>query len=168
MNEVSRGQFLKQLGLGTKALMAVYCLGAVSACSNEEEPTPNSTTNNTGNNSGNNAATGIKGTTTGSAIDFTIDLAATNYTKLKTEGEYVFVEGIIIANAKGKYVALSKTCTHQGSEVIYRKSENDIWCSSHGSEFGLGGEVEKSPATKGLTVYKAELSTDGKSLNIKA
>jgi cytochrome b6-f complex iron-sulfur subunit len=169
MNEVSRGQFLKQLGLGTKALMAYYCLGAVSACSSEEEePTP--VNNGTGNTSGTGTSTetGIKGTTTGSSIDFTIDLGSTNYTKLKTEGEFVFVESIIVVNAKGKYVALAKTCTHAGTQLTYRKTENDLWCSNHGSEFGTDGSIEKSPATKTLTVYKTELSTDGKSLNIKA
>jgi cytochrome b6-f complex iron-sulfur subunit len=165
MKDLSRALFLKQLGLGSKALMAYYCFGAVTACSTEEEPAPATTGGGTTTTTPN---TGISGTTTGTSINFTLDLTHKDLSKLKTEGEFLFVESIIIANAKGKIVALSKNCTHANTQLTYRKTENDLYCSNHSSEFGLDGSVEKAPATKALTVYKTELSTNGNSLTVKA
>jgi len=73
-----------------------------------------------------------------------------------------------VALAKGKkYVALSKACTHQGTTVDYRSAQDDIFCSNHGSRFALDGAVTNGPATKALTAYKTELSTDGNKLTIK-
>jgi cytochrome b6-f complex iron-sulfur subunit len=148
---LSRGQFLKQLGLSSGALMAFYCLGTVTACTKDEgEPAPSGTNNNSS--GGNNTPT---------KIDFTLDLASNDFRKLKTEGEFVYKDDIIIANVKGgKYVALSKACTHAGTTVQYRFNENDFWCSNHGSEFGVDGKVEKSPAASALKLYKTELTGD--------
>jgi hypothetical protein len=96
MNKQSRGQFLKTLGLSSKALMAVYCLGLVSACSSEEETvTPDPNTGNTGN----NTSSGVTGTTTGASIDFTIDLKNASYSKLTTDGEFAVIGAVIVANA---------------------------------------------------------------------
>jgi cytochrome b6-f complex iron-sulfur subunit len=161
--QVSRGQFLKQLGLSSAALMSFYCLGTtMTACTNNsDDPTPTPTTTPTG-----NTDTGVTGTTKGASIDFTIDLANTNFKKLKTEGEYLYVEDIIIANAKGIFVAISKVCTHQGTTIDYRSGTNDFKCPNHGSEFKLDGTVQKDPATKGLAVFKTALSMDGNSLKI--
>lgn len=166
MNEKSldRAQFLRQLGMGSKALMAFYCLGAVSACS-IESPEPDNT-GNTDNTSGGNA--GLSGTTTGNSINFTVDLTHTNYSKLKTEGEFVYVSNIIIVNAKGTMIALSKVCTHQGTTIEYRKGSNDFRCPDHGSQFTTDGSVTQSPAGKSLTVYSASLSQDGNTLTVKA
>jgi cytochrome b6-f complex iron-sulfur subunit len=156
----SRSQFLKTLGLSSKALMAIYCLGAVSACSKDEDKVdPN--TNNTG-----NTATGITGTTSGTTIDFTIDLKSTNYSKLTTNGEFAVIGDVIVANTGGTYVALSKSCTHQGTAVVYRKDQKDFYCSNHGSEFGVDGSVEKSPATSALKVYKTNLDAAASTLKV--
>lgn len=165
-SQLSRGQFLKQLGLSSAALMSFYCLGTtMTACTNNSDdptPTPNTTTP-TG-----NTDTGITGTAKGTSIDFTIDLTNTNFKKLRTEGEYLYVEDIIIANAKGVFVAISKICTHQGSTIDYRSGTNDFKCPNHGSEYKLDGTVQKDPATKALTMYKTALSSDGNSLKITA
>jgi cytochrome b6-f complex iron-sulfur subunit len=165
-SQLSRGQFLKQLGLSSAALMSFYCLGTtMTACTNNsDDPTPTPTTTTpTG-----NTDTGITGTAKGTSIDFTIDLTNTNFKKLKTEGEYLYVEDIIIANAKGVFVAISKICTHQGSTIDYRSGTNDFKCPNHGSEYKLDGTVQKDPATKALTMYKTALSSDGNSLKITA
>jgi cytochrome b6-f complex iron-sulfur subunit len=149
---LSRGQFLKQLGLSSGALMAFYCLGTVTACTKDDEPAASGTTTNPN-------TTGTNTTTT--KVDFTLDLTTNDYKKLKTEGEFVYKDDIIIANVKGgKFVALSKACTHAGTTVQYRAKEDDFWCSNHGSEFGHDGKVEKSPATTGLKVFKTELTGD--------
>lgn len=164
--QLSRGQFLKQLGLSSAALMSFYCLGTtMTACTNNsDDPTPTPTTTTpTG-----NTDTGITGTAKGTSIDFTIDLTNTNFKKLKTDGEYLYVEDIIIANAKGVFVAISKVCTHQGTTIDYRSGTNDFKCPNHGSEFKLDGTVQKDPATKALTMYKTALSSDGNSLKITA
>jgi cytochrome b6-f complex iron-sulfur subunit len=151
---VSRGQFLKELGLSGSALMAFYCLGSVTACKSEGEPTPTPSPN-TG---------GVKPPTppVGSTkIDFSLDLKSDDYKKLKTEGAFIYRENIIVANVKGgTFVALSKLCTHEGITVTYRLDQNDFWCSLHGSEFGSDGKVEKSPAASPLIVYKTELKDD--------
>ncbi|CAH0995820.1 Cytochrome b6-f complex iron-sulfur subunit [Emticicia aquatica] len=167
--QLSRGQFLKQLGLSSAALMSFYCLGTtMTACtSKSDDPTPTGTTPSTTTPSGNGSTdTGITGTTKGSSIDFTIDLTNTNFKKLKTDGEYTYVEDIIIANAKGVYVALSKICTHQGSTIDYRSGTADFKCPNHGSEFKTDGTVQKDPAAKALKAYKVEVLNNGNSIKI--
>lgn len=159
---LTRGQFMKQLGLSSKALMAFYCLGAVSACSKEDDPNPV----NNNNNNNNNTNTGLTGTTTGTSINFTLDLTNATYSKLLTEGEFLIIGDVIVANAKGNYVALSKACTHQGTTIQYRKDNNDFRCPNHGSEFALSGTVTKSPAVDSLKTFTATLATDKKSLKV--
>ena len=160
-SQLSRGQFLKQLGMSSAALMSFYCLGTgLTSCSKDEaDPTPTTTTGSTN--------SGVTGTTSG-AIDFTIDLTHADFKKLKTEGEFTYVADIIIANAKGTFVALSKVCTHQGTTINYRSGTNDFLCPNHGSQFKTDGTVSKDPATKALTVYKTELLNSNNSLKIKA
>lgn len=168
---VSRGQFLRSLGLSSSALMAFYCMGALTACSTgEDDPTPSGGNNTSGNNGGGgNSSTGVTGTTTGSSINYTVDLTSSAYSKLKNTGEFSIIgDTIVVATGNKSYVALSKACTHQGTTVQYRKDKGDLWCDNHGSEFNLDGSVKKSPAASPLTVFRATLSTDGNTLTVKA
>ena len=162
---MKREQFLRELGLSSSALMAFYCMGTtLTACSTgSEDPTPGGT--NTGNTT--SGLTGNADTSKGT-ISFTLDLTNSNYSTLKTAGNFEIVDSIIVANAKGTMVALSKVCTHEGTTIGYRSAQNDFFCSNHGSEFSTTGTVEVGPATKALTVYQAQLSTDGNTLTVKA
>ena len=169
--QLSRGQFLRQLGMSSATLMSFYCLGTtMTACTSaSEDPTPimppTPTTPPVVTPPATNS--GITGMTAG-AIDFTIDLTHPDFKKLKTEGEFTYVADIIIANAKGTFVALSKVCTHQGTTIDFRPTANDFKCPNHGSEFTTDGKVQKSPATTALKVYKAESTNSGNSLKITA
>ena len=161
---VSRGEFLRSLGMSSSALMAFYCMGAtLSSCSSkDDDPAPGGGTPPAG-------SPAVTGTTTGANLDFSIDMAAYKEKNLKTEGEFAVIgDAIIIALANKKYVALSKKCTHEGTAVGYRKAQNDIKCPLHGSEFKLDGAVQLGPAASPLTVFKTTLSTDGNSLTVKA
>ncbi|WP_337044151.1 QcrA and Rieske domain-containing protein [Emticicia sp. 17c] len=169
--QLSRGQFLRQLGLNSAALMAFYCMGTgLTACSGSGNDDPTPTTNGTGGTggTGGTTSTAVKGTTSGSSIDFTIDLTHADYSKLKTSGEFGYVSGIIVINTNGSYVALSKVCTHEGSTIAYRSASNDLKCPNHGSEFNLDGSVKLSPATQSLTVYKTEIQNSGNTLRVSA
>jgi cytochrome b6-f complex iron-sulfur subunit len=138
---LNRGQFLKELGLSSGALMAFYCLGGLTSCSTEEAPAPVAPT-----------------PPTSSKLDFTLDLSSTDFSKLKTEGQFVYKDSVLIANVKGgTFVALEKACTHQGTNLQYRLNNDDFWCSNHGSTFNSKGAVTKSPASSGLKVYSTEL-----------
>lgn len=165
--QLNRGQFLRQLGLSTGALMAFYCMGtSLTACSSsgdDTDPTPNP-----GGGNGNTNSAAIKGTTSGANIDFTIDLTHADFSKLKTAGQFDYVANIIIVNTGGTYVALSKVCTHQGSTISYRSDNNDLRCPNHGSEFNLDGSVKVSPATEALAVYKTEIQNSGNTLRVSA
>lgn len=169
-SQLSRGQFLKQLGMSSAALMSFYCLGTgLTSCSKDSDtPTPTTTTGGTTGGTTGSTDTGITGTSKGTAIDFTIDLTNTNFKNLKTEGSFTYVDDIIIANAKGTFVALSKICTHQGTTIDYRSGTNDFLCPNHGSQFKTDGSVQKDPATKALMVFKTELLNNNNSLKIKA
>jgi len=162
---LKRGEFLRSLGMSTASLMAFYCLGTtMTACgSKTEEPEPVVP----------GAGTGLTGTTTGSSINFTLDLSNATYSSLKTAGSYKIVGDVLVAfTSTNAYVALSKACTHQGTVLEYRSATNDLYCSNHFSEFSTTGAVESGPVTGGTTAalkaYKATLSADGKTLTVTA
>lgn len=163
MNKQSRGQFLKTLGLSSKALMAFYCIGAVSACSSEEETvTPTTNTGNTNN----NTTSGITGTTTGASLSYTIDLKNASYSKLLTDGEFAVIGDTLVANAGGNYVALSKACTHEGTTLTFRKAQGDLLCNNHNSQFATDGSVKVGPATSALKTYKTTFDAAASTLKI--
>jgi nitrite reductase/ring-hydroxylating ferredoxin subunit len=51
-------------------------------------------------------------------------------------------------NSDGSYLALAMICTHAGNSLV--KTGNKFYCSLHGSEFDLTGNVLKGPAEKHL------------------
>lgn len=143
---IKRGEFLRNLGLSSAALMAFYCMGTLTSCSKgsddpDPEPTPD--------------------------LDVTLDLTQADYRALQTVGGYTYYEDILIARVKSDtYVALSKICTHQSSTVFYRPATNDVYCPTHGSEYTTAGvvTVPAESGQKNLTQYKTSVS--GNSLRI--
>ena len=161
-DKMKRGEFLRSLGLSTSTLMAFYCLGTtMTACgSSDDDPEPNP---------GGGSGTGVTGTTTGNAINFTIDLTNASNSKIKTAGGYAWYGDVIVAlTSANAYVALEKKCTHQGSTIDFRAAQNDFLCPSHGSQFSTTGAVEEGPATAALKAFKTSLSADGNTLTISA
>ena len=169
-DQMNRGEFLRNLGMGSAALMAFYCMGTgLTACSkggSDPAPSPGATGGFTGN------ADPTKGT-----VNFTIDLADSNYSKLTTIGSYVYQNDIIIAHAKdGSYIAVSKLCTHQQQNIRYvlndvitpTKTEDDFYCDTHGSRFNNNGSVKNGPAATALQQFKTSLNADGTKLTIAA
>ena len=153
--QMKRGEFLRNLGLSSAALMSFYCMGTLTSCSSDDPApaTPGPTTPGTG------------------KVDFTLDLTNATFSKLKTDGQFVYQDNIIVARVKGgNYVALSKVCTHAGVEVEYRLAQDDFWCNpqkgGHGSEYATGGNVQVGPAAQSLKLYKTILSTDGNKLQV--
>ena len=152
-DQMKRGEFLRNLGLSSAALMSFYCMGTLTSCSSKDDPAPATTTPGAG------------------AVNFSLDLTNASFSKLKTDGQFVYQDNIIVARVKGgTYVALSKVCTHAGVDVQYRLAQDDFWCSpqngGHGSEYATSGSVQVGPAAQSLKMYKAVISTDGNTLRV--
>lgn len=137
---INRNQFLRKLGVGGAALMAIYCLGTLSSCSKE------------------NTSAGPK--------DFTISLDDPTYASLKTVGNFVVTNDVVIVcTGKDTFVAVTQICSHEGEkEITYRKSSNDFYCNAHGANFGMDGKGKNSNGSNGLKVYSTALT--GNSLRI--
>ncbi len=131
---ISRTKFLRKLGLNGAAIFAAtYCAGGLSSCVNESDTvTPD-----------NNGTIALA----------TIDLTASNYTKLNTKGNYVIVNNIVIANTSdGLFVAVPLTCSHEGQrEVTYRT--NEFYCTAHGARFSNAGKGLNNDGKNGLKLY---------------
>ncbi len=98
-------------------------------------------------------------------VDFTLDLDDPANADLKRRGGYVFRDGVIVARTSGDaYVAVSSACTHRGTSIDFRLSENRFVCLSGGSEFDTGGKVLSGPARLPLMKYNTLLR--GKSLRV--
>jgi cytochrome b6-f complex iron-sulfur subunit len=140
--KLTRLEFLKKLGLGGSALMAVYWGAQLSACSNKDNPSPSD------------------------KLDFTINLDESSYAKLKTPGNFIVKNDVVVAfTTDSKYVAVTVICSHEGEKkVAYRSSQNDFRCSEHGAEFNLEGKVKNGNGSGGLKVYNTSLV--GSSLRI--
>ena len=150
-NEMSRGEFLRSLGLSGATLMALYCMGTMTSCSSsKDDPAP------TNNNGGNTGGGGVK------SVDFTIDLTQ-NLTK---NGQFLISGDVIVARTStGLFVALSKVCTHQGTTIEFQGNDT-FKCNNHGSVFLTTGAVSNGPAADPLKVYKTELKENNTKLRV--
>ena len=127
---MDRSEFLKYLGTGT----LMTCAGCnLVSCDSNDDPAP--------------------------TAGFTLDLTLPANSALQTTGGSLSKDGIIIARISGsEFTAVSQACTHQGTNVNYRSSQQDFLCPNHGSIFDKNGLVKKGPATSALKKYNTELT----------
>jgi cytochrome b6-f complex iron-sulfur subunit len=166
---VSRGEFIRSLGMSSAALMAFYCMGTLTACSSKkDDPAPAVIIPGPGM----GASNGVTGNamTNAGAINFTIDLTNANFTNLKTAGNFVNVGEVIVFNVAGSYRALGRICTHQAGNLSYTASGNDLVCDTHAARFNIDGSPKSQPVGGGtITAVKAYSTTlSGNSLVVKA
>lgn len=129
---MNRKEFLKLMGMTATAYVASNLL---FSCSSNDSPT--APTN----------------------VDFTIDLNDPNYSFLKTPGEFLLKDNVIVAHTiDGQYIALSGLCTHEGEKITYDDANDNFFCPKHGSRFAKDGSVTKGPAKKQLYRYIVELN----------
>ena len=134
--QISRHQFLRKMGLGGSALLAVYCGASLTSCDNE-------------------AATPA---TTPAAKSLIIDLSAKENEVLKANGGYIIKNDIVVAKTNlGTYVAVTVVCSHEGNKAIsYQTSE--FVCSVHGARFDNAGKGLNVNGRNGITVYPTSVS----------
>lgn len=98
-------------------------------------------------------------------VDFTLDLTDPANASLKTNGGYIYKNGVIVTRTDaGTYVALSSICTHAGGTVYYDAAGNRFHCPVHGSNFATDGSVINGPAGSPLMKYNTSLN--GNSLRV--
>lgn len=131
---MNRKEFLTLVGGGTGVFAVMAC---TQACTKVNQPT----------------------------VDFTINLADPAYAVLINKGGYMYSSGVIIAyTLAGNYIAVSQTCTHGGTPVVFESGKDDFFCQTHSSTFAKSGQVTGGPASKNLKSYNTYLN--GKSLRI--
>ena len=97
--------------------------------------------------------------TPGGATNFTVDLNANP--SLKNAGGSLITRSIIIINlGEGNFTALSSVCTHEGCEVGFDQSANNIKCPCHGSVYTNTGAVINGPAPRALRSYSITQAGD--------
>ena len=136
---MDRKEFLASLGIGAAFLAYSAC---VEGC-NVQNPVSSAPSN----------------------VDFTLDLTAAANSPLKTNGGYVYNQGIIVARTTaGAYVAVYSVCPHAGATVQYDTKNNRFNCPAHGSNFSTTGSLINGPASSGLKQYNTSLN--GTSLRV--
>jgi cytochrome b6-f complex iron-sulfur subunit len=142
IGSMNRKEFFARVGFGAAAVLVPACIaGVATSCSND---------NSSG---GNPAPTGV---------DFSVDVSTGT---LATNGGFMVTQGIVIARTlTGSFLAVSASCTHEGTNVNYSASGNKFVCPNHGAQFSSTGVVTVGPATRNLTVYNTTLN--GNSLRV--
>lgn len=132
--DITRKEFLKNLGLSSAALWAVYCGIGLSACESEEV-IPQGSVNTT-------------------RLDFNVDINDKANVELKYNGGFIVINDIVVAKTlAGKYVAVSVLCPHQlNKDIIY--SNGYFLCIIHGSKFDEKGKVIGGPAKTDIKQYQ--------------
>lgn len=150
---MERKDFFSAFGITAGML---FMAPAISSCS--KSMTDSASGTNTNNNTNG---------TTGSGVDFTLDLTKSPYTALNNNGGSVIANNILVARtAAGSLVALSAICTHQGATLDFDSANNRLHCSNHGSNFATDGSVLNGPALTALKKYNTQLT--GSSLRVYA
>jgi cytochrome b6-f complex iron-sulfur subunit len=128
-----RSEFLKYMGAGT----LIACAGcSLVSCGSNDDPTP-------------------------TIVDFTLDLTLPANSALQNVGGSLSKDGVIIAKLSStEFTAVSRACTHEGTNVNYRSTQQDFLCPNHGSAFDKNGSVKNGPAARALTKYNTELTNN--------
>ena len=128
---MDRKEFLSMLGFGAAAAAISLC---VESCSKAQT------------------------TKTAPTVDFKLDLNTASNQALQKNGGSMGIQGVVVAKTNtGAYIAVSQACTHQGTYILYRPSNNDFVCPAHGSTFGPTGAVGMGPAMVNLKSYSTQL-----------
>jgi len=139
---MTRKEFFASVGFGAAAVLIPACIGGLaSSCSSDDNghTTPAPTN-----------------------VNFTLDISTG---ALATNGGYLTTNGIVVARTNsGEFLAVSASCTHQGTNVKYQASANNFHCPNHGASFSSNGTVTQGPATSNLTRYNTTLT--GNSLRV--
>ena len=127
---MDRKEFLSHLGIGSAGVFALACM---ESCSKKSVAPSN--------------------------VDFQLDLSTPAYASLRTPGNYVIVQGVIVAlSTSNTYLAVSSSCPHQGVQVQFQSSQNQFICTAHNSVFTSTGARVSGPAPNGLTQYRTSLT----------
>jgi Rieske Fe-S protein len=130
---INRHEFLRKLGLGGAALLAVYFSSSgLTSCVNETEASPK--------------------------VDFEINLDDASNAALKNNGGFIIKNGVVIAKTNtGAFAAVTLTCSHEGNKQITYTTDR-FFCTAHGAEFDNAGKGLNSNGSKGLVVYQTSLT----------
>ncbi len=92
---------------------------------------------------------------TGLTLPFTVDLNDAKNDNLKLKGGYVIVNEVIVARTQSdQFLAVGANCTHAGTQLVFKSTENRFYCALHGSNFTTTGQVLNGPAVTPLTMFK--------------
>jgi cytochrome b6-f complex iron-sulfur subunit len=141
---MNRKEFFSRVGFGAAAALLPACMaGLASSCSSDNSSSPTTTPPPTG-------------------VDFILDVSTGS---LATNGGYLVSQGIVVARINsGTYIAVSASCTHEGTNVNYNASGNNFICPNHGAQFSSTGTVTQGPANSNLKKYNTTLT--GNSLRV--
>jgi len=131
---MTRKEFFAKVGYGAALVLVPSCIGGLaSSCEKEGSPTAAPTN-----------------------VDFTLDVSSG---ALSNNGGYLFSHGLVVARTtSGDFLAVSASCTHEGTSVNYQSSSNNFVCPNHGARFNNSGTVIQGPASSNLTKYNTQLS----------
>ncbi|MFM2368872.1 MAG: hypothetical protein RL619_1172 [Bacteroidota bacterium] len=132
---MNRKEFFARVGFGAAAVLLPACVaGLATSCSSDESSS----------------------VTPPSGVDFTVDVSSGT---LATNGGFMVSQGIVIAKTlAGDFIAVSASCTHEGTNVNYNSGGNKFICPNHGAQFSSTGTVTQGPANRNLTKYNTSLS----------
>ncbi|MBW4360451.1 ubiquinol-cytochrome c reductase iron-sulfur subunit [Flavobacterium taihuense] len=139
---MNRKEFFSRVGFGAAAVLMPACIaGVATSCSSDGSP-----------DSG--GSTSVVPPPTG--VDFNMDISTG---ALAANGGYLVTKGIVIARTlAGDFLAVSASCTHEGTNVKYSSSGNNFVCPNHNSQFTNKGIVTQGPATANLKEYNTTLN----------
>jgi cytochrome b6-f complex iron-sulfur subunit len=142
LGSMNRKEFFARVGFGAAAVLVPACIGGIAtSCSGDSSS------------GGDPAPTGV---------DFVVDVSTGS---LATNGGFLVTKGIVVARTlAGDFLAVSASCTHEGTNVNYSASGNKFVCPNHGAQFSSTGVVTVGPATRNLTQYNTTLN--GNSLRV--
>lgn len=131
---MNRKEFFARVGFGAAAILVPACIaGLATSCESEGSPS-----------------------VAPSNVDFNVDVSSGS---LATNGGFMVSNGIVIARTlTGSYLAVSASCTHQGTNVNYDSTGNKFVCPNHGAQFSSTGAVTQGPASSNLKMYNTALS----------
>jgi cytochrome b6-f complex iron-sulfur subunit len=131
---MTRKDFFSRVGFGAAVVLIPSCIGGIASSCTSDDGSPSPAPTN---------------------VDFTLDISTGT---LANNGGFLVHNGIVVARTtSGDFLAVSASCTHQGTNVNYNASGNKFICPNHGAQFNSSGVVTQGPASSNLAQYNTEL-----------